>query len=183
MRIDKFGRCESKTIIPAKWMALVRVLPAKTLTPAIRTPAKLDGRYPRYHCMKKCYLPCSVVRPEEADVHVVLRVDPHGLAGPEGKPLQFGPNQKMGNPLKQKQQKTCVSLNSAKNMKLRGKLVQRDMYSDSKCIRVCLGTIFNFIRCEFVRVSELGKLDGSNFAVHVMRVFAISNSHNLHLFS
>ena len=37
---------------------------------------------------------------KESDVNVILGVDPHGLAGPERKALQLGPNQKMWNSLK-----------------------------------------------------------------------------------
>jgi hypothetical protein len=36
--------------------------------------------------------PGSVVGAEEPDVHVVLRVDPHGLARPEREAFQLGPN-------------------------------------------------------------------------------------------
>ncbi len=36
---------------------------------------------------------------KESDVNVILGVDPHGLAGPERKALQLGPNQKMWNSL------------------------------------------------------------------------------------
>ena len=40
MRIEKFSCYENKTLILAKWMAGMRVLPAKTLTPTILTSAK-----------------------------------------------------------------------------------------------------------------------------------------------
>ncbi len=47
---------------------------------------------------------------KESDVNVVLGVDPHGLAGPERKALQLGPNQKMWNSLQKYHLKLKVKI-------------------------------------------------------------------------
>jgi hypothetical protein len=50
------------------------------------------------------------VSSKESDVNVILGVDPHGLAGPERKALQLGPNQKMWNSLKKHHLKLKVKI-------------------------------------------------------------------------
>ena len=51
--------------------------------------------------------PGPVVSPKEAHVHVLLRVDAHGLARPEREALQLGPDQKVGNALEKRVQLVC----------------------------------------------------------------------------